>query len=109
MFIVYLIQFQFYKLLVLLFHTEKSIELTNFFLPSQQNFSSPYKKFCQAKSKNKLLLVQQIGLLGKLKICWESKKVLSVLFQQSGWLIQQFYFLRALLYYVVINQIIYFL
>ena len=27
--------------------TEKNIELTNFFLSSQQNFSSPYKKFCQ--------------------------------------------------------------
>ena len=28
--------------------------MTNFFLPSQQNLSSPYKKFCQAKSNNKL-------------------------------------------------------
>ena len=40
-------------------------------------------------------MVQQIGLLGKMKICWEIKKVLSVLYQQSGWLIQQFFFLRA--------------
>ena len=38
------------------------------------------------------MLVPQIGLLGKLNIFWESKKVLSVLYQQSGWLIQQFFF-----------------
>ena len=34
--------------------TEKNIELTNFVLPSQKNFRSPYKKFCQAKINNKL-------------------------------------------------------
>ena len=27
------------------------MELTNLFLQSQQNFSSPYKKFCQAKKQ----------------------------------------------------------
>ena len=36
-------------------YTEKNIELTNFFLTSQQNFSSPYKKFCKAKSNKKFL------------------------------------------------------
>ena len=35
-------------------NTEKNIQLTNFFLLSQQNFSSPYKKFWQAKKNDKL-------------------------------------------------------
>ena len=36
-------------------YMEKNIELKNFLLPSQQNFSS-YKKFCQAKSSNNSIL-----------------------------------------------------
>ena len=31
-------------------HMEKNIELKNFFLPSQQNFSSPYKNFFKQKA-----------------------------------------------------------
>ena len=52
--------------------------------------------FCQAKNNNKLFFWFIKQVLGKLKICCDSNKILSVLYQQFGWLIQQFFSQYAL-------------
>ena len=61
--------------------TEKNIELTNFLLPSQQNFSFSSKRFVKQKAITNSFVGSTNRFVGK-------KNVLSVLYQQSGWLMQ---------------------